>query len=44
MDETNIQRQSDAYEQLGALYSDQGKMKEAEEIYILASMDRIRKD
>lgn len=36
IDEINIQWRSNAYHQLGALYSDQGKIEEAEEMYLRA--------
>ena len=34
IDEMDFQWRSDACHQLGALYSDQGRMKEAEEMYV----------
>lgn len=36
IDEINTQWRSNAYHQLGALYSDQGKIEEAEEMYLRA--------
>ena len=40
IDEMDVQWRSNSYHQLGALYSDQGKMKEAEDMYLRALAGR----